>query len=47
MINEVRERRMARLYGTPLTLADSLMDQTADQIATAASAFATVPVSRY
>ena len=36
-----------RLYGTPLTLADSLMDQTADQIAAAASAFATVPVSRY
>jgi hypothetical protein len=36
-----------RLYGTPLTLADSLMDQTADQIAAAASAFAPVPVSRY
>jgi hypothetical protein len=40
--------KSSRLYGTPLTLADSLMDQTADQIATAASAFApTVPVSRY
>ena len=36
-----------RLYGTPLTLADSLMDQTADKIAAAASAFAPVPVSRY
>jgi hypothetical protein len=36
-----------RLYGTPLTLADSLMDQTAEQIAAAASAFASVPVRRY
>ena len=36
-----------RLYGTPLTLADWLMDPAADQIAAAASAFAAVPVRRY
>ena len=39
--------KSCQLYGTPLTLADRLMDQPASQIAAAASAFAPVPVSRY
>jgi hypothetical protein len=42
-----RLEKSCRLYGTPLTLADRLTDQPADQITAAASAFAPVPVSRY
>ncbi len=36
-----------RLHGTPLTIADRLMTQTAEQIAATASAFAALPVRRY
>jgi hypothetical protein len=42
-----RFEKSCRLYGTPLTIADRLMDQTADQITAAASALAPVPVRRY
>ena len=42
-----RFEKSRRLYGTPLTIPDWMMDQAADQIAAAASAFAAVPVRRY
>jgi hypothetical protein len=42
-----RFEKSRRLYGTPLTIADQLMDQTAGQIAAAASSFAPVPVRQY
>jgi hypothetical protein len=42
-----RLEKTSRLYGTPLSFADQLMDQTAEQIAAAATRFAAVPVRRY
>lgn len=40
-------KRSTRIYGTPFTLSDTMTDQAAERVATAASGFAGVPVSRH
>jgi len=42
-----RMEKSYRLHGTPLTFADQLMNQTADHIATTATAFTAAPIRRY
>ena len=42
-----RLEKSCRLYGTPLTLVDRMMDQPADRITAAATAWAPVPVRQY
>jgi hypothetical protein len=42
-----RLERSLRVYGTPLSICDTVIDHSADQIAAAATSYATVPVRRY
>jgi hypothetical protein len=42
-----RLARSLRVYGTPLSISDGLIDHSAEQVAAAAAAFAALPVRRY
>ena len=42
-----RLERSLRVYGTPMSISDNVIDHPAEQIAAAAAAFAAVPVRRY
>ena len=42
-----RMERSLRVYGTPLTMSDGLLDHSGEQVAAAAAGFAAVPVRRY
>jgi hypothetical protein len=42
-----RMERSLRVYGTPLSIADALLDHSGEQVAATAAGFAAVPVRRY
>jgi hypothetical protein len=49
-VSRPRKRRLERslrVYGTPMSISDNVIDHPAEQIAAAAAAFAAVPVRRY